>query len=121
MCPCCRRSARQLQTEVQVSHTLGGYQPTIGDTPHEARVLRAEQNVAHGGMNAVGSDQRVDADSFTILEFRLHAIAMIYESRKTVPDMQALGGESACQCCQHVRAMHVVVGETERGLHRLGE
>ena len=99
--------------EVEVAQALGRHQPAIRGAAGEDGVLRAEQHLADGRVDAVGADQEVDLDRRAVRERRLDAVAVVDEAGEPVADVQALGRERADERAQQVGAVHLVVREAE--------
>ena len=96
-----------------MAQALGGHQPAVGGAAGEDGVLRPEQHLADGRVDAVGADEEVDLDRRAVLEARLDAVAVVGERGEPVADVQALGRERADERAQQVGAVHLVVREAE--------
>ena len=99
--------------EVEVAQALGRHQPAVGGAAGEDGVLRPEQHLADGRVDAVGADEEVDLGRRAVREGRLDAVAVVDEAGELVSDVQALGREGAGEGAEQVGAVHLVVGEAE--------
>ena len=84
-------------------------------------MLGAEQRAAHERVDAVGADQHVERGARAVPESRLDAVAVVLESDQAVAEVDALGGHRGGQGGEQVGAVHLVMGEAELGLERLGQ
>src|SRR5262249_49634655 len=92
--------------ETEFGDALRRDQSAIRDAAGKLRVLSAEQQLAHRGMDAVGADKNVGLDNGAVGEARLDRIAMIDEAGEAMAEMDARlwqpGGDDRLQ----IGAMH---------------
>jgi hypothetical protein len=108
-----------LDRDSQIFQPFRRHEAAIAHAAREARLLRAEQEVAHRGVDAVGAHQHVDLDAGSVLELRLDPVAVAHEARQAMADMHVVRRQGRDERSQYVGAVHLVMGRPERGLHRL--
>src|SRR5262249_33651605 len=99
--------------QVEVTETFGRHQAAICDAAGKARVLRTEQRVAHGRMDAVGPDEHVGRYRSAVLELRFDPIVAVDQMLETTAEVYAVGGESAHKRAMELGAMKCVMRRAE--------
>jgi hypothetical protein len=98
-----------------MAHALRRDQAAVGDAAAIARRFRAEQQVPHRRVDAVGADRDIGACPRAVLELHVDAVAAVCESGELVADMDALGRQRGAEHRQQIAAMRLVIGKAEFG------
>jgi hypothetical protein len=107
--------------EIEMLETFGRHQSAIGHAAGELRLLLAEQNTAHGGMDAIGADQHVSAHADAVVELDVDGSAAIAKSGEAMAAMHTLGRNGGGQHRQHIGTMALMMREAECADHILAE
>ena len=81
----------------EMLYAFGRHQPAPGDAAGEARLLRAEGEMAHARMDAVGADQEIRFGRRAVVEARDDTLALLLQADQPVADMQPLGRHGGAQ------------------------
>ena len=105
--------------QIEVTQTLGGCKPAIGNVTREAGLLRPEQHRTHGTANAVSADNEVSRDARAILEMRGGIVHLLGDTGATLACVHAVSGQSCDQNRKQIGPMKVKVGCAEHAYDRL--